>query len=162
MTIATVCGARWRLAFTVLLAIGGNLAAHSPSRAAGPIQVQDTNTAGVVAELTECKRQEGTLTIKIRFRNTGEALKSSFYVIDGRNYDKYYFTASNKKYFVLRDSEKTPLASPEPGGGNLGVRLDKGGAFTFWAKYPAPPADIKKISVYTPLTPPFDNVPISD
>jgi hypothetical protein len=153
-------GAR-RLALAIQLALCGMLAAHVPASAADPIQTQDTNNANVVAELMECKRQEGTLTIRIRFRNTGDKAERVD-VISGRNYDSYYLTASNKKYFVLRDSEKAPLAVASDGGGFVTARIDKGGAYTFWAKYPAPPADIKKVSLYTPLTPPFDNVPISD
>jgi hypothetical protein len=51
---------------------------------AGALQTQETNTAGGVAELTECRRSEGVLNVRIRFRNTGEA-KASFYPIDGRN-----------------------------------------------------------------------------
>ena len=35
-----------------------------------PLQTQEINTAGVIAELTECRRSEGVLSIRIRFRNT--------------------------------------------------------------------------------------------
>jgi hypothetical protein len=139
------------------LALGGGLAWAQGA----PLQTQETNTAGVAAELTECRRSEGVLSIRVRFRNTSEA-KVSFYAIDGRNYDSYYVVAAGKKHFVLRDSEKTPLAPAATPGGSLGVELPKGGSFLWWAKYPAPPADVKKITYVTPLGAPFENVPISD
>jgi hypothetical protein len=139
------------------LALGAGLA--WPQGA--PLQTQETNTAGVVAELTECRRGEGVLSIRIRFRNTTEG-KVHLSLIDARNYDSYYVVAAGKKHFVLRDSEKTPLA-PEAGGfGGLAADLQKGGSFLWWAKYPAPPADVKKITYVTPLGAPFENVPISD
>lgn len=125
------------------------------------LQTQEINTAGVVAELTECRRSEGVLNMRIRFRNTGEG-KVGFYPIEGRNYDSYYVVAAGKKYFVLRDSEKTPLAVAAGGGGSIYVDLPKGGSFLWWAKYPAPPPDVKKITYVTPLGAPFENVPISD
>jgi hypothetical protein len=122
---------------------------------------QETNVSGVVAELVECKREDGQLSIKMRLVNTGDK-DASIHAITGRNFDAYYATAANKKYFILRDSEKTPLAVQADGSGYVSARIPKGGSWTWWAKYPAPPADVKKLSYYTPLTPPFDNVPIKD
>jgi hypothetical protein len=46
--------------------------------------------------------------------------------------------------------------------GTLTPTIAPGGPFTFWAKYPAPPANIKKFSFYWPLGSPFDDVPITD
>ncbi len=132
----------------------------APARAAdGP--KQDTNISGVVAELVECKREDGQLSIKMRLVNTSDK-DVRITPIGNRNYDAYYLTAANKKYFVLRDSEKTPLAVQADASGSVYATIPKGGAWTWWAKYPAPPADVKKISYYTPITPPFDNVPIKD
>jgi hypothetical protein len=127
-----------------------------------PLQTQDTNTAGVVAELTECRRSEGVLSIKVRLRNTGEA-SATVPLIHGHNYDAYYVVAAGKKYFVLRDSEKTPLAvAPTSYDGSVSAGLKKGGIFLWWAKYPAPPPDVKKVTYVMPLGAPFENVPVSD
>ncbi len=122
---------------------------------------QDTNIAGVTAELVECKREDGQLSIKMRLVNTTDK-DIQVSPVQNRNYDAYYVTAANKKYFILRDSEKTPLAAQVDNSGNIYASIKKGGAWTWWAKYPAPPADVKKISYYTPITPPFDNVPVKD
>jgi hypothetical protein len=159
----TVTMSRWTLSFVMLLGCvaGAFKALPATAQAANPIQSQETNKAGIIAELIECKREDGVMTIRLRLRNTTEqAVRVT--LINGRNYDVYYVTAGNKKYFVLRDSEKNPLTPLADSGGDLDVSLAKGDTYVWWAKYPAPPADVKKVSYYTPLTPPFDNVPIQD
>lgn len=144
-----------------VIAIAAATAWITPAIAQTAIQSQDSNISGVVAEITECKRAEGVLTIRMRLRNTG-ADKADVQLIRYRAFDGYYLTASNKKYFILQDSEKTPLAPAVDNTGSVSVSIPKGGAYTWWSKYPAPPADVKKVSYYTPITGPFDNIPITD
>jgi hypothetical protein len=131
-------------------------------------EAQDVNGAtGVVAEIVQCKRDGGVLSIRMRLRNTGSE-DASIRLVSGGNYDQYYVTAGSKKYFVLRDTEKAPLASPinhraeEPGFAGVVANLPKGGSYTWYAKYPAPPVDVKKINYFTPVTAPFEDVPIND
>ncbi len=142
--------------------------AESPAaEQAGVIQSQETTAAGIVAELTECRRKEGVLTIKARFRNTSNKnsnLTLIHYPAEG-DHQRYYFTAGNKKYFILKDSEGTYLSSNSNGnstGNSTELRLEPGQTFLWWAKYPAPPADVKKINFFMPVTPPFEDVPITD
>ena len=129
------------------------------------IQSQDTNIAGVVGELIQCKRSGGVLSLKIRFHNTSGA-PISFYVLPPNvSYEKFYVTAASKKYFILKDSDGTYLA---PGSdyscGMPGVceKLAAGQSNTWWAKFPAPSADVTKVGLFTPVTPPFDDIPITD
>lgn len=126
-----------------------------------PLATGDVNHAGVTAEVTECKRSDGTLTVKIRLRNTGEK-DSSFYIVSGNRYDAHYVTAKRKKYLMLRDAEKHPLAPAANSGGDVYVSLKKGGSWTWWAKFPAPPAEVKKIEYTWPLGSPIDDIPCSD
>jgi len=125
-----------------------------------PIQTQETNYSGVTAELIECRRKDGVLTIRLRLRNTSD--KDASFNMVGANYDVYYVTGGTKKYFILRDTEKSPLATARDVHGQVNARLPKGGTYVFWAKYPAPPADVKKINYVTPLGSPFEDVPITD
>jgi hypothetical protein len=159
----TATMSRRTLSFVMLLGFvaGAFNARPTAAQAVNPIQSQDTNTAGIIAELIECKREDGVMTIKLRLRNTTDK-EEKVTLISGLNYDAYYVTAENKKYLVLRDSEKKTLTPQASGSGILWVTLAKGGTYVWWAKYPAPPASVKKVSYYTPLTPPFDNVPIKD
>ena len=127
------------------------------------IQTQDSNAPGVAAELTQCKRSEGVLSVKVRFRNTSSKTVE-FQIFHGGNSEereKAYVTAGSKKYFILKDSGGAFLTSPSDYCG-VCVRLEAGQTFTWWAKFPAPPADVKKINLMTPITPPFEDVPVTD
>jgi hypothetical protein len=127
----------------------------------GTLSTQDSNVAGIAADFTECKRKEGVLSVKVRFRNTTSA-QAQIYVINSRNYAAFYVTAANKKYFMLKDSEGTYLTPAADGSGVLSVPLGKGEQYTWWAKFPAPPPDVKKITLMTPVTPPFEDIPVTD
>jgi hypothetical protein len=124
------------------------------------IPSQEANISGIVADITECKRADGVLSVRMRLRNTS-AGAVTVDLIDKNNYDSYYLTAGSKKYFMLRDTEHKPLA-PQSDGGGVSVTIAKGGQYVWWSKYPAPPTDVKKVGYYTPITPPFDNIAITD
>lgn len=140
----------------------GALAAAAAGAQVAPLQTQETNKKGVVAELTECRRSEGVLTIKVRLRNSSD---ESVYlpILDGSDqYDNLYAVASGRKYLVLRDTEGKPFAVSPTSGRSIGASIEKGGSFQWWAKYPAPPAEVKKLTYVTTFSGPFENVPISD
>ncbi len=128
------------------------------------IQSQDTSIQGVVGELIQCKRSEGVLSVKLRFHNTSGTYVR-FVVAANGSYDKFYLAAASKKYFILKDSDGTYLA---PGGdyscGDQGVceKLAAGQSNTWWAKFPAPPASVTKVDLFTTVTPPFEDIPITD
>ena len=87
----------------------------APPPAAAPaasaaLKTEDTNIAGVVADVTECARKDGVLSVRVRFRNTS-AEKKNLRLLDNREYEKYYLTAASKKYFILKDSEGTYWAA---------------------------------------------------
>ena len=157
------------LSYALLLSIAGcaetdgtGTAAPDAQRAAAPPSAaRETNIAGVVAELVDCKRKDGVLTVQIRLRNTGEA-PARFYVVQNRNFDAFYVTAEDKKYLVLRDEDGTPLMPAADGSGGIIVTLQPQGTWLWWAKYPAPPADVKSITYITALTGPVDGVPVSE
>jgi hypothetical protein len=136
-------------------------APSSAAKPAGQPRARETSVAGVVAELVESKRKDGVLTVQVRFRNTS-AKAVTFYPVTRGNHDSHYVTAEDRKYFVLRDEDRTALAPQVNPGGDVFVSLQPEGTYIWWAKYPAPPVEVKKISYYTLITPPFDDVPISD
>jgi hypothetical protein len=147
------------LAVTVLSQSGQILVAAGAGQAAAT-QSQDANFTGIVADLVECRRKDGVLSIKVRLRNTsGQDVDVA--LIQNRNFDQFYVTAGGKKYFILRDSEKTPLASAADAFGSLHVKVAKGGGYTWWAKYPAPPDGETKVTLVTPFAGPFEDVPIT-
>ena len=173
---ASACVFGWRLPWNrlapmALLAVMMPLAlcesadaAAQAAQAADVIQTQDANTDGIVAELTECRRSEGVLTIKIRFRNTSDkpgSLTFTHWNASGQDNPKFYVTAGNKKYFMLADSDGTVLSTNSTGNG-VDANIAPGKTFLWWAKYPAPPADVKKINFMMPVASPFEDVPITD
>jgi len=143
-----------------VLGVLGALGAPSPSRAQPPkpIATIETNMKAV-GELYECKRKQGVLTVKVRFKATGGRTELDLpydgtYVVD---------VASGKKYAVLRDSDKAPLATTSQFH-NDRVRegLEPGAAFSAWWKFPAPPPTTKKITFVLPKSEPAEDVPITD
>lgn len=151
-------------AFAIVAGSGGPVASAAPALQAPPagsavLKSGETNTPGVVAEVIECSRKDGVLTIKMRLRNTSAA-SVRMSLIKNRNFDAYYVTAGSKKYYVLRDSDKVPLAPAADGMGSLSVEIPRGGAYMWWGKYPAPPDSETKINYVTPLGAPFDDIPI--
>lgn len=140
-------------------------AATAPSapEQAGVIQTQETNTGGLIGELTECRRHEGVLTIKLRFRNTTNKRADLHLTAwnNGGDFEKFYVTAGSKKFFILKDTENTYLSSLSASNG-VSLALESGQTSLWWAKYPAPSPDVKKIDFITPVAPPFEDVPITD
>lgn len=132
----------------------------APAAATGSVlQSQEVDaTPGLVAELTEATRKEGVLTVKVRFRNSGteDNVYHGFETGHG-DYSRFYVTAGDQKYFVLKDSEGAPLAPKY-----LDVNLDAGQTSTWWAKFPAPPASETTFDLIMPDVTPFEDVPIRD
>jgi hypothetical protein len=71
--------------------------------------------------------------------------------------DSFYVMSNRKKYLFFRDSEGVPLAK-QAGGVSIPPRQ----TWTWWANYPAPPDEVKKVDFITPLTLPFEDLPIED
>jgi hypothetical protein len=137
----------------------------SAAASSGVLQSQDTSTAGVTGELIQCRRSGGVLSVKIRFHNTTGAGIGFYALGPNTSYDKYYLAAANKKYFILKDTDGTYLAPGfnwDCGMSGVCEKLGPGQSITWWAKFPAPSADVTKLDLFTPVTPPFEDVPIAD
>jgi len=121
---------------------------------------QETNWSGVVVEVTEFLRKGNTLTAKLRVRNQGGAKVepdfyfSQMYVMD---------PAGGKKYEVLKDEAGNYI-----GGVRSGWRdrwydtLEPGQSAVVWMKFPAPPPEVRVVTLQIPNTPPFDDLAIQD
>jgi hypothetical protein len=62
---------------------------------------------------------------------------------------------TRKKYFVIRDADGRPQCSTglEP--------LGPGERRVLWARFPAPPEDVDRVSIYVPEVEPFEDVPLT-
>jgi hypothetical protein len=146
------------------------VAAPAPQTAApaagGPVLARsDGEKPGVSVEVTELKRSSGgTVTLKFAMvNNTKEEIRlGSNYGAGGGNVDDYTVSGTHlidavnkKKYLVVRDSERNCVCSRVESGIPVGERMN------LWAKFPAPPEDVKVVSVMILHFAPMDDVPIS-
>lgn len=113
------------------------------------------SAAGVSLEVTELKRTSGdTLTLKFAMTNTGATTNT--YITGTHMADIYLIDAANKKkYMTLKDSEGKCVCT------NGTAYVKPGERVSAYAKFPAPPPEVKAISVNIAGFIPLDDVPIS-
>jgi len=119
------------------------------------IDSQETEFPEVVAELIQAKRKKGVLTVKVRVRNNSAKsarvfwrdVKKNAYLMD---------EANQKKYFLLKDAEGEYICSGDPD------NIPANGTKISWFKFPAPPDEVKEITIVLPGCFPFEDVPIED
>lgn len=153
----------WR-AFAAIIVLASAPAVSSPATAqTAPLATGEMvdGDSWAVAEVSEATRKDGVLTITVRLK-AGEGVRNNkniwFYRTQKDGYDEIYVLAGKKKYFALKDSEGTPLI-PDHGK----VSMDDGKGRAIWtARFPAPPVEIKDVSLTLPLTSALDSIPITD
>ena len=151
-----------RIVVAPALLLAAALACNTALAQAPKAQALETNVDGITAEITEAVRKEGVLTVKMRLRNTSNAPVKLKVTNDFRDADTYYPVAGSTKFLVLKDSKQFPVMVQLDNYGGLRPEIKPGGSFLFWAKYPAPPAEARKFTFYTPLMPPVEDVPITE
>jgi hypothetical protein len=125
----------------------------------------DGEYPGLRVEIQELKRTSGdTVTLKFAMINDsdkGLGFGSSF-VEKGKDSADYggisgvYLAdpIGKKQYFVLRDEKGQCLCSR-----SIPTIADKSRA-NLWAKFPAPPADVQKVTIVIPHFTPMEDVPL--
>jgi hypothetical protein len=133
---------------------------------AAAIATADAETPGVRAEVTELKRTSGgTVSLKFAMVNDSDKPVSFGYAFVDPAHEIADFggigglhlidPVGKKKYFVARDSENKCVCSQKV------ADIPKGGRANLWAKFPAPPDDVQRISIVVPHFSPMDDVPLS-
>ena len=129
------------------------------------IAASDGEKSGVRVEVTELKRSSGgTVNLKLTMINASDGPVSFDYNFVDKDHEVTDFSGiggvhlidpvGKKKYFVARDSENKCLCSQKVKDIPVGSRAN------LWAKFPAPPDDVQKISVVVPHFAPMDDVPL--
>jgi hypothetical protein len=147
-------------------AAGTNAPAAAASPAAASSAFVQEHETGVEVTLVEARRTAGdSVTVKWRYRNT---LPNEVKIAKGGSNwsDAYQLTmgaflidpVNRKKYLVITDSERNPLTSKH--GDWQGVTLAPGQVLSSWAKFPAPPPGVEKVTITLPGVPPYEDVPI--
>jgi len=143
---------------SALLALGTGVLAQGTTPA--PIATQDTNVDGVTAEVIEFKRKGNTLTAKVKLRNAS-ASQTNVAV----HYDRSYVLDADagKKYEVLKDDKNVYIGALSGGYDNRFMEdIPAGQAKSFWMKFPAPPAEVKAVTLQLDGIMPFEDLPITD
>ena len=133
---------------------------------AAAIATADGERAGTRVEITELKRSsDNTVTLKFAMVNDSDkGLGFGYDFGDPANNITDHASvggvnlvdsAGKKKYFVVRDTESNCVCS-------RGVKdLKPQSRANLWAKFPASPDDVQKISIVIPHFGPMDDVTIS-
>jgi len=146
------------------LALAGPVAAASIGSA-------ETNTPGISVDLISLERKAAVLTMKWAVRNSNtdaaSGKKQVMFGYMGPQARTYLVDEeSGTKYFVLTDKEGKSVASQHEylGSDVYGVAeyIEAGGTRRYWAKYPAPPPEVKVLTVFFDGTEPFESAPITE
>jgi hypothetical protein len=150
-----ICG----IVLAVSLSTGRALMAQPHPGPAAALATADGEQPDQRVEVTELKRTSGG-TVNLKFVMINDSNKDiSFWqgFGDGNTISGVTLVdeKNKKKYFVVQDSENKCLCSS-------GLdRVKPMSRINLWAKFPAPPEDVEKISVSIPHFEPMDDVPIS-
>ena len=134
---------------------------------AGAIAGTDGERSGAHIDITELKRTSGgTLNLKFVLSNNGSdrfGMGGDYFGDKDVSRDSYrdlsgihLLDATNKKkYFVVTDSEKKCVCSKNV------ADIEQGSKVNLWAKFPAPPPEVTKVTIEIPHFQPIDDVPIA-
>src|SRR5437773_1180445 len=123
---------------------------------AGAIGSSDGEKPGTHIDITELKRTSGgTINLKFVLANNGSErlhMSSEFMGDSHVSRDSYRGISgvhlldpvNKKKYFVVTDAEKNCVCSKDV------ADVEPGGKVNLWAKFPAPPPDVQKITIEIP------------
>jgi hypothetical protein len=115
---------------------------------------------GITITIQELKRSSNALTLRFVMANNSNQSFAPYYYMhetQAHSVDGIHLIdpVGKKKYFVVRDSNGACVCSREI------QALAPGAQSVLWAKFPAPPDDVQKITVEIPHFPPFEDVPVS-
>ena len=125
----------------------------------------DGETSGTKVVVQELKRTSGgTVAMKFTITNGSEKSIGSGYEFADKDHEiidhgsvggvQLIDEGGKKKYFVVRDTDGKCVCSQ-------GIKdVKPGQSESFWARFPAPPDNVQKITVIVPHFQPMDDVPI--
>ena len=138
-------------------------AVAAPPASSSALATADSESGNGRVEVVELKRIAGDMLIlRTAFVNTGhEPMSMARTYTDPHTGDVGNISGltlvdgvNRKKYFVVRDSGNNCVCSESLNDVKPGERL------VAWARFPAPPTDVQKISLVIPHFPPMDDIAI--
>lgn len=139
----------------------------APPPSAGPaLATADGDLPGIRVEVQELKRTSGDV-VNLKFAMINDSEKDfsvGYEFVDSDHSIKDHSgiggvhlidPVGKKKYFVARDTENTCLCSRNV------PKITSKSRMQLWAKFPAPPEDVQKITIVIPHFVPMDDVLLS-
>ena len=112
----------------------------------------------VVAEVLEFRRRGSVLTAQVRLRRASSTPPADVSILVDYHTGAYVIDAvAGKKYQLLRDEVDAPLASlSHTWKDKFQASLAPSASLVIWAKFPAPPPDVRTASLVMPGIPALD------
>ena len=143
---------------------------NNPGNEESVLATEPYRLQGIEVSLLDVKRASGdTLNVYWRVSNQSSATQELVKCSTGW-YCKYQLAAGNwgdgiyiidsanqRKHLVVRTDKKPVVSTSE-----TPLSIEPGSSINLWAKFPAPPLDVKKVSVYIPGVSPMEDIPISE
>lgn len=135
--------------------------------AAEPLATVETNWDGVLIHLMTVERKGPVLTVKWAAENKASEVRRVSFGFTGSDVCYVLDEENGTKYFVLTDKDRNAVASASNdflGNGTYGVqtKIEPGKTARFWMKLPAPPPEVKVVSVVFHGVEPIEGVTITD
>ncbi len=144
------------LAFLTLAAFG--LAATSSVSASAQELVGEGQKSGTKIVVRGLNRDDGgTITLRFQMINEKEKPEAVYQLLNGLLDDHVHLidAANKKKYLVVKDSSGKCECSEIKG------NVSKDSPVNLWAKFPAPPESVQKVTVVVNGFEPVESVPIT-
>lgn len=113
---------------------------------------------GTKITIRDVKRDDGgTVTLRFQLANENDAKASIYAIIGGYLDGRVHLidAANKKKYLVVKDSAGKCECT------HISGEVSKGSVVNLWAKFPAPPESVKRITVVVGGFEPVESVPIT-
>jgi len=150
----------------LVLALGALVPAPAGAAPAEALASASTNWPGVELDLMSVERKGNVLTVKWAVTNGGEERQSVSFGLTAKATTYLVDEENGTKYYALTDQDGNALASEHDyiDGDTWGITdtLEPGSTARYWAKFPAPPPEVKTLTVLFDRTEPFEEVPITD
>ena len=120
--------------------------------------VGEGEKAGHKVTIRDLKRDDGgTVTLRFRMFNENEKAETVYNLLGGYLDEKVHLidAANKKKYLVVKDSSGKCECTAIKG------NVAKDSPVNLWAKFPAPPESVQKITVVVSGFEPVESVPIT-
>lgn len=140
--------------------------ASVPVGAAEPIVTGETNWDGISVHVMTVERRNSVLTVKWAVVNEGESPTDVGFGFTGNDVSYVVDEENGTKYYALTDKEGNALAAANDWMPNstrgFARKVPPGKTFRVWMKLPAPPPEVKEVSLFLNETEPLEGLPITD